>query len=82
MKMVFIAALAALTLAGCTHYHTTEYRAPPTASNTVIVPPPAPPPTIVQQRGPDVVLPKSSGPDTETVTVAPDSTVTVTRPNN
>jgi hypothetical protein len=76
------AALAVMALAGCTHYHTTEYRPVPVASRTVVVPPPAAPPVIVQQRSPDVVLAKPVAPDSETVTVAPDSTVTVTRPNN
>ena len=76
------ATLAVLALAGCTHYHTTEYRAAPVASRTVVVPPPAAPPVIVQQRSPDVVLAKPAGPESDTVTVAPDSTVTVTRPNN
>lgn len=80
MRIACIAALAALTLAGCTHYHTTEYRTRPAATNTVIVPQVAPT-TVVQERSPDMVLPKDTGPESETVTVAPDSTVTVTRPN-
>ena len=78
MRIGFIAVMAGMTLAGCTHYHTTEYRTR-AATNTVVVPS-APAPMVVQERSPDMVLPKSSGADTETVTVAPDSTVTVTRP--
>lgn len=78
MRTAIAAILAASALAACTHYHTTEYRTRP-GTNTVVVPQ-APPPTVVQEHAPDMVLPKDSGPDTESVTVAPDSTVTVNRP--
>lgn len=66
--------LAVLSLAGCTYYHTTE-RTAPVVSRA---------PTVVRSQGPSaVVLPKDVSQDSETVIVAPDSTVTVTpRPND
>ena len=72
-----VAVLAVLSLAGCTYYRTTEHQAAAQPS-TVVVNRPAAPTVVIPEERASTVLPKPSSSDVDTVTVAPDSTVTVT----